>query len=395
MSAKYRVLLLPLLPIALIAYACSDSTETPGETDGGTQQDGSNPGNDGGGSDFDGSSTDTDGATDSGTDTGITDGGAKDASDAGDANVVTTCLGNPLSADGGGPDSGVVLTANSLATLLAGNFFDGPQWIGNRLAFSDVYNGQLLTMLPDGGNPSPFRTGITLPIGNALRKVTFDGGASADGILLTVTAGNGSQSILQTFLDGGVLPTVALTNVGAPNDLAVGNGNTVYVTDPAFQQGNTTSLFRTNDGGKLPIQTFNVNGEHPNGVALSPDGLSLYVSLTPEKQILKYTANASGAITGEPNATGTVLVQSAIFGANEPDGLAVDVGGNLWVAAGNFNNNNGKLMVFSPTGNFLGEIPVTGSVPTGVAFGGDDGKSVFVTTSTSVLRYTSRCVGLK
>ena len=87
-----------------------------------------------------------------------------------------------------------------------------------------------------------------------------------------------------------------------------------------------------------------------------------------------------------------------------PDGMAIDVGGNLWIAEANATTSvaSGRIEIFSPAKKKLGTIPFPTQRPTSVTFGGADGKQLFVTTESSisggsagVFTYVSRCVGVK
>jgi sugar lactone lactonase YvrE len=58
------------------------------------------------------------------------------------------------------------------------------------------------------------------------------------------------------------------------------------------------------------------------------------------------------------------------------EGLAVDANGNVYLAAG-------QIFVYSPEGKELGVIEVP-ERPTSLAFGGSDGKTLFITARTSL-----------
>ena len=64
----------------------------------------------------------------------------------------------------------------------------------------------------------------------------------------------------------------------------------------------------------------------------------------------------------------------AALGLNSVDGMAVDCAGNVYVSI----HNQGQIRVVDPGGNELGVIMVAPSV-TNSAFGGDDGRTLFIT----------------
>jgi sugar lactone lactonase YvrE len=78
-----------------------------------------------------------------------------------------------------------------------------------------------------------------------------------------------------------------------------------------------------------------------------------------------------------------------------PDGLAVDIGGNLYVAEAVAGSNpGGRVQVFSATGQKLGEIPFASTRPTGVAFGGAQNAQLFITVENGVYVFSGRCAGI-
>ena len=398
MSVRRRLGLLVVgLPIAFYAYACSSESDPGAEdgADGGTE--GSvNPGLDS--STRTDSSTGTDGST-------VTDGGT----DASDGAVTITCVGNPLTADGGTADGGANLDAAVVRELgityplVAGSsFLDGPQWIeadGGALVFSQLNSAppQVLRVAIDGGAATALRSApngqLLLPVGNATRN----------GMVLTAVTPNVANQtpvIWQTAPDGGAGPSIAIGATTNPNDLVVGANGNIYFTDPQYQANpaGDTGVYRVlGDGG---VQLVQKDLARPNGIALAPDGKKLYVGLGPlagdpnaatAKGVLVYTVAADGAVT----TPGAAFLTSAEL-VDVPDGIAVDVGGNVWVAeaAGN-GDQSGRVEVFGPDKKKLGTLPFPTKRPTGVAFGGADNKTLFITAESGVFVYTSRCAGVR
>jgi sugar lactone lactonase YvrE len=379
------LLTLPLasLPIALFVWACSsDEPSGPGTLDGG-------------------STVGIDVAEPDPTPT-------PDAEppDAGTADAGPTCVGNPLTADGTIVDGGVILDAavarrildESAATGLAPAFVDGPQYVdfnGGSLVFAELFSTPptLVRINADGGARTVIRTATTAPL------TFFIGSAQRNGVVLTVqSAGDltAAPAIVQTLPDGG--DGGANLSVGGiafePNDLVIGPKGDIYFTDPQYQVQNDqvpTALYRRQPDGK--VVTILAPLDRVNGIALSPDATRLYVTITDLKHVLSFDVAGDGTIVGEPTSIPKTVVETT---PDHPDGMGVDVGGNLWIAeAAAGGAQSGRVEVYTPAGKKLGEIPFPGERPTGVAFGGADDKSVFVTTEKGVWSFSSRCAGLR
>jgi gluconolactonase len=153
--------------------------------------------------------------------------------------------------------------------------------------------------------------------------------------------------------------------LNAPNDLAVRKEGDVYFTDPAFgNQQDTRELdffgvYHISRKGELEV-IAKPKGR-PNGIALAPDGRTLYVSNSDEKNVRVYDLDKSGAASNE-----RILI-SGIEGV--PDGICVDEKGDLYVAAN-------QIQVYSPEGKPLGPIR-TEETPSNCAFG-DPGSGIAV-----------------
>jgi len=103
-----------------------------------------------------------------------------------------------------------------------------------------------------------------------------------------------------------------------------------------------------------------------NGIDLSPDGKTLYVGESSSGQVWSYTIS------------GNALTDAKLVKAFQPDtidGLRTDVTGRLYVAR----ILKGTISLMKPNGAVEREIALKGKEPTNLAFGGSDGKTVFVT----------------
>lgn len=115
-----------------------------------------------------------------------------------------------------------------------------------------------------------------------------------------------------------------------------------------------------------------------NGLAFSPDNCTLYWSNTPEHRIDRLDFDVTtGAITNRrPWVQFDRKVDGQPYGGR-PDGAAVDVEGNYWVAM----YEGACVLQLSPTGKVLQRIAVPVQCPTMVCFGGDDLRTLYITSA--------------
>jgi gluconolactonase len=103
----------------------------------------------------------------------------------------------------------------------------------------------------------------------------------------------------------------------------------------------------------------------PNGIGVSPDGATIYLSDYARRLVL--TVPAAGGETA-------VLCHSP---AGSVDGLAVDREGGVWVALGE----SGAVARFSPDGELDELIPLPARFISSLSFGGEDMRDVLITTA--------------
>jgi sugar lactone lactonase YvrE len=112
-----------------------------------------------------------------------------------------------------------------------------------------------------------------------------------------------------------------------------------------------------------------------NGLAFSPDGRTLYHSDTPRFVVYRYdydpdtgaAANRRDFVRLEPTATDR----------GRPDGAAVDSEGCYWSAL----YEGGRIHRYDPDGHLISAHVVPARCPTMPAFGGEDMRTLFVTTA--------------
>ena len=182
----------------------------------------------------------------------------------------------------------------------------------------------------------------------------------------------------------------------SPNDLCLDRRGRIYFTDPYYGPDreqlelDTEGVYRVDaDGGNL---VRILDGRHiarPNGIALSKDQKTLFVvdnhPLKPVRKLWAFQLDADGLATGKRR-------ELHDFGAGRGgDGMAIDVDDTLYVAGGanreytNQNTDNpAGVYVFSPTGRMLGVISIPEDMVTNCCFGGEDGRTLFVTAGKTI-----------
>jgi len=119
----------------------------------------------------------------------------------------------------------------------------------------------------------------------------------------------------------------------------------------------------------------------PNGVGLSPDGRTLYVTETETSRLWSYPIVGPGELAHEPwpSPNGGKLVHG-LPGFQRFDSLAVEAaeeGGNICVAT----LVRGGISVFSPAGEWLEFHAAPEGYCTNLCFGGADRRTAFITLS--------------
>jgi sugar lactone lactonase YvrE len=149
-----------------------------------------------------------------------------------------------------------------------------------------------------------------------------------------------------------------------PNDIAIMSNGILFASDPNWAKS-TGQLWRINQNGEVVLLEKDMGTT--NGIDVSPDNKTLYVNESVQGNVWQYQLSANGSITSKK-----LLIHFAEHGL---DGMRSDKQGNLYIAR----YGKGVIAIVSPKGTLLREVQLKGEFPTNVAFGGTDGKTVFVT----------------
>ena len=317
------------------------------------------------------------------------------------------------------PDPDIVTIDPSFTPLRLGNtpiqrlwtgglWCEGPAWCGQGryLVWSDIPNNRQLRYVEEDGRVTVFRSPSNNSNGN-----TFD----FQGRQLSCE--HGARRVVRYEHDGSVTVIADAyqgTRLNSPNDIAVHQDGSIWFTDPPFggslyegmvdlaggpsnQQGRLnpkagqpagsgtlkrelrSNLYRVDPSGRVDIAaTEEAIGSAPNGVAFAPDFKRIYI------------VARGGVVVGDVTAGNTVtniqpfsnfMVDGIRCG---PDGIRVDVFGNLWCGS-NAGNNVGYsgVTVHSPEGKMVGRIRLP-EVCANVTFGGPKRNRLFMTAGQSL-----------
>jgi gluconolactonase len=172
--------------------------------------------------------------------------------------------------------------------------------------------------------------------------------------------------------------------LNSPNDACFGPAKSIFFTDPPYginpkdSELGFAGVFRLGANGTVRLIDRTMN--RPNGIGLSPDQRTLYVSDSEEKLIRAWTLGKDGL----PRGASRVFARIEAKAPNFPDGLRVHpADGRVFCTAG------GGVHVFAPSGERLGLIPIPEN-PTNCSFGGKDLRTLFVSAQRSIYRVDMR-----
>ena len=166
----------------------------------------------------------------------------------------------------------------------------------------------------------------------------------------------------------------------SPNDVVTGPDGAIYFTDPTLDlpKGQKKELpyqgvYRLDSSGRVTLLTSELS--QPNGLAFSSDGTRFYVDDSEKRNIRVYDFRPGGTL-----ANGRIFGEEpGSKGEGVPDGMKVDLAGNLFVTG------PGGIWVWDSGGRHLGTILLP-EQPANLAWGDADLGTLYITATTSVYR---------
>ena len=262
------------------------------------------------------------------------------------------------------------------------SFTEGPIWdhVNDRLLFSDIPSNKIFSWSADQGvsiyrSPSNFSNGLTYdPHGNLVACEHKSRSISLQ------TGTNKVENLANSYND---------KKLNSPNDVIAARDGSILFSDPIYglrdgmggpaeQELPFQGVFRLPPGSsqlELITDTF----ERPNGLVLSPAEKHLFVGDTVRQHIRVFDISKDWEVSGGQ-------VWAELWDdeyAGRPDCMKVDIHGNLFSAG------PGGIWVLDKEANLLGRIFLPDKT-SNLAWGDQDRKSLFITSSSAV--YRIRCI---
>jgi gluconolactonase len=308
-----------------------------------------------------------------------------------------------------------LVPANAKLEKVAGGFdkwTEGPVWTHQgSLLFAEIPANQIRLWKPGlkdakvfmeksgyvgskaYSGPEPGSNGMTLdPDG----RVTVAGHARRNVWRLETLDPHATVTVLADSYQG--------KKLSSPNDLVYRSDGSLYFTDPPYglptqQDTDPEKELKVNGVYRIPnarqhkagappdrdqLQLIISDLPRPNGIAFSPDEKVLYIADSGDKVWMRYTVHPDGSVSD-----GKLLLDAKTDKTpGGPDGIRVDKKGNI------YGSGPGGVWIISPEGKHLGTIKVP-EVVANVAWGDKDGKTLYITASTSLYRIKLSVPGVR
>jgi len=277
----------------------------------------------------------------------------------------------------------VVEPSAKLETLWSeGTFTEGgAKAADGSILFSDIGN-RIMRFDPKTSATTVFRE----PSGRANgmifdaegRLIVAEGANTGGNRRVTITEPNGEIRVLAEGWEG--------KRFNSPNDVAVDSKGRVYVTDPRYvgdepRELDFEGVFRIDPDGRVSL--LETTAKKPNGILVSPDERTLYVADNGPggRTLLALDLNDEGEVS-RPRVLHDFGASGGI------DGMTATTDGRIVAGV------RSGVLVLSPEGQVLAEIPTPGAVGN-VEFGGDDDKTLYIMSGKNLYRIRTNMTGFR
>ena len=296
-----------------------------------------------------------------------------------------------------------LIPQDAVVEILAEGFgwSEGPVWVkkGGYVLFTDVPKNSVYKWQEQEGlslylRPSGFAFGDKYPGGDVGSNGLFINPVNGELVLcdhgnrcLTeLNMKNWSKKIIINSFEG--------KRFNSPNDVVINSKGHFYFTDPPYgltapnypeKEIDFSGVYHLKPDGRIELVTKEF--DYPNGIALSPDEKTLYISNSGKKRIWMTFDIAEDGST----SNGRIFYDATGFNKygkdGNCDGMAVDDKGNIWATG------PGGVMIFTPEGKYLGSVD-TGTLVANCKFGGENGNELYIAAHNYLCRVKVNVKGL-
>jgi len=288
-----------------------------------------------------------------------------------------------------------LIPENAVIEILAEGFgwSEGPVWVkdGGYVLFTDIPNNSIFKWKDEEGlslylRPSGFALGKNYPGGDVGSNGLFINPLSnqlvlcdhGNRCLTELNQKNWTKSVIVDSYEG--------KRFNSPNDVVISSKGHFYFTDPPYgltspnypeKELDFSGVYHLKPDGNIDLVTKDL--DFPNGIALSPDEKTLYVSNSGKKRIwMAFDVTVDGN-----TSNGRLFYDATGFNkygkGGGADGMAIDEYGNIWATG------PGGVMIFAPDGKYLGSID-TGTLVANCKFGGKEGNELYIAAQNYLCR---------
>ncbi|WP_345026743.1 SMP-30/gluconolactonase/LRE family protein [Ravibacter arvi] len=226
---------------------------------------------------------------------------------------------------------------------------------GNLYAVNFATSGTI-GMVQDSGKAGIF---VTLPEGSVGNGIRFN---SKKEMLI---ADYPKHNILKVDMGTKEISVFAHEpKMNQPNDIAIDGKDRLYASDPNWSDS-TGNIWRIDPDGKVTLLEAGMGTT--NGIEVSPGNDLLYVNESVQRKVWVYDLSPEGNVSNK-----RLLIEFPDFGM---DGMRCDQKGNLYITR----HGKGTIAIVAPDGKLIKEVTTTGKMPSNLAFGGPDGKTIYIT----------------
>ena len=293
---------------------------------------------------------------------------------------------------------GIGLLAGELKIEGRVAFVEGPAWRSDgNVFFTDIENNRIMRKDPTGKvhvfrHPSGKANGLAFDGEGRLHAC--EGHREGGNRRVTRTESDGSITVLTDRYEG--------KRYNSPNDLIIDEKGRIYFTDPRYGgHDGPHPVEQFDDDGKAIEGVYRIDtdgsvtriidheAQRPNGIAISAGGKYLIVADNhngPEpdgqRMLLRFDLKNDGSVD--------LASRKVLYDWEKergPDGIAIGPDGHIYATAGlNFassleaaSEHLSGVYVVSIEGERLDMIPVPEDMITNCTFGGEDGRTLFIT----------------